>query len=180
MASILSRPQCVNQRSSWWRISSITSFQFDNATTIQRLLYAEFALELLLLLTHVAPDVTCTPCSGKTPSEMKGLLHEDATMSEVTHHSDVIMRAMASQITAVCSSVCSGADQRIAQSSASLALVRGIPMWPVDSPQGTVTRKIFPFDDVIMCFLMLDDLTLFDIGMIYGVLDSKDSLIDIG
>ena len=36
-------------------------------------------------------------------------------------------------------------------SSASLALVRGIHRWPVNSPhKGPVTRKTFPFDDVIM------------------------------
>ena len=47
--------------------------------------------------------------------------------------------------------VCSGADQRKHQSSASLAFVRGIHRWPVDSPQkGPVTRKMFPFDDVII------------------------------
>ena len=45
-----------------------------------------------------------------------------------------------------------GADQRKYQSSASLAFVRGIHRWPVNSPhQGPVTRKMFPFDDVIMC-----------------------------
>ena len=44
-----------------------------------------------------------------------------------------------------------GADQRKQQSSASLAFVRGIHWWPVDSPlKGPVTRKMFPFDDVIM------------------------------
>ena len=36
------------------------------------------------------------------------------------------------------------------QSSASLAFVRGIHRWPVNSPhKGPVTRKMFPFDDVI-------------------------------
>ena len=51
-----------------------------------------------------------------------------------TQYSDIIMSAMASQITGVsivCSTVCSGADQRKHQSSASLALVSestgGIP-----------------------------------------------------
>ena len=37
------------------------------------------------------------------------------------------------------------------QSSASLDFVRGIHRWPVNSPhKGPVTRKMFPFDDVIM------------------------------
>ena len=70
------------------------------------------------------------------------------------HYSDVIMGAMASQITSVsvvCSTVGSGTDQRKNQSSASLALVRGIHRWPLDSPhKGPVTRKVFPFDDVII------------------------------
>ena len=71
------------------------------------------------------------------------------------HYSDVIMSAMASQITSltnVYSTVYSGADQRKHQSSASLALVRGIHRWPVNSPhKWPVTRKKLRFDDVIMC-----------------------------
>ena len=44
-----------------------------------------------------------------------------------------------------------GADQRKYQSSASLAFVWGIHRSPVNSPhKGPVTRKMFPFDDVIM------------------------------
>ena len=44
-----------------------------------------------------------------------------------------------------------GADQRNYQSFASLAFVWGIGRWPVNSPhKGSVTRKRFPFDDVIM------------------------------
>ena len=68
------------------------------------------------------------------------------------HCNDVIMGAMASQITSltsVYSTVYSGADQRKHQSSASLAFVRGIYRWPVNSPhKRPVTRKMFPFDDV--------------------------------
>ena len=68
------------------------------------------------------------------------------------------MGTMASQIitlTIVYSTVYSGADQWKHQSSASLAFVR-IHRWPVNSPhKWPVTRKMFPFDDVIMrhvCF----------------------------
>ena len=64
------------------------------------------------------------------------------------------MSAMASQITSftiVNLTVYWRADQRKHQSSASLAFVRGIHRWPVNSPhKGPVTRKMFPFDDVIM------------------------------
>ena len=69
------------------------------------------------------------------------------------HNSDV-MSAMASQITGVSivySTVCSDADQRKHQISASLAFVRGIHRSPVNSPhKEPVTRKMFPFNDVIM------------------------------
>ena len=72
-----------------------------------------------------------------------------------TYYNDVIMGAMASQIpslTIVYSSVSSGADQRKYQNSASLAFVRGSsPVTGVNSShKGPVTRKKFPFDDVMM------------------------------
>ena len=71
------------------------------------------------------------------------------------HNNDVIMSVMASQITSltIIYSIVfiQGADQRKHQSSASMAFVRGIHRWPVNSPnKGPVTRKMFPFDDVIM------------------------------
>ena len=56
---------------------------------------------------------------------------------QIQHYSDVIMSAMASQITcvsSVCTTVCSGGDQRKHHGSASPAFVRGIHWWPVDSP----------------------------------------------
>ena len=68
--------------------------------------------------------------------------------------SDVIMGTLASQIinlTIVYSTFCSDADQRKHQSSASLAFERGNHWGSVNSPQKwPVTRKMFPFDDVIM------------------------------
>ena len=71
------------------------------------------------------------------------------------HYSDVIMGTIASQITSltiVYSTVYSDADLRKHQSSASLAFVREIHRGPVNSPHNwPVTRKMFPFDDVIMC-----------------------------
>ena len=66
----------------------------------------------------------------------------------------VIMSPMASQITGasmVYSTVYSDADHRDKYSSASLAFVRRIHRWPVNSPhKGPVTRRMFPIDDVIM------------------------------
>ena len=65
------------------------------------------------------------------------------------------MTMLASQIislTVVYSIVYSGVNQRKYQSSASLAFVREIHRGPVNFPhKWPVTRKMFPFDDVIMC-----------------------------
>ena len=75
------------------------------------------------------------------------------------HYNDIIMSVMASQITGISivySAVCSGIDQRKLQSSASLAFVRGIHWWPVNSPHKVpVMREMIPFDDVIMYWVSL-------------------------
>ena len=65
------------------------------------------------------------------------------------------MGAIASQpisLTIVYLTVCSDADQRKHQSSASLVFVRGIHRGPVNSPHKWPVTAIFflPFDDVIM------------------------------
>ena len=74
-----------------------------------------------------------------------------------THYSDFIIGAVASQITSltiIYSTVYLDADQRKHQSSASLAFVRGIHRGPVNSPnKWPITRKMRPFDDVIMLHL---------------------------
>ena len=77
-----------------------------------------------------------------------------AILRNQRHYRDAIMDTMASQITSlmvVYSTVYSGADQRKHHSSTSLAFERGLHRGPVNSPhRGSVTRKMFPFDDVIM------------------------------
>ena len=83
-------------------------------------------------------------------THMAGCLRQ----SDPAHYSDVIMGVMASHITGasiVYSTVCSGADHRKHQSSASLTFVRGkFHLWLVNSPhKGPVTWKMFPFDDVV-------------------------------
>ena len=74
------------------------------------------------------------------------------------HYNDVIMSVMVSQITSlttVYSTVYIDADHRKHQSSTSLAFVRGIHRWPVNSPhKGLIARKMFSFDDVIMASLI--------------------------
>ena len=72
------------------------------------------------------------------------------------------MTAMVSQISSL-----TIVYQRKRQSSTSLAFVRGIHLWLVDSPhKGPVTRKMSPFDDVIMFALKTaaDKATLKNIG----------------
>ena len=88
-------------------------------------------------------------------TEVYAILSVPIIYVPVTQYNDVIMGAMASQITSlaiVYSTSYSGADQRKHQSSAWLAFKRGIHRWPVNSPhKWPVTRIMFPFDDVIMC-----------------------------
>ena len=86
-------------------------------------------------------------------------------MTALGHYSDVTIGTMTSQITSITivySTVYSDADKRKHQSSASLAFVRGIHRWPLNSlHKGPVTRKMFPFDDVIMvspCELTIMDM----------------------
>ena len=85
-------------------------------------------------------------CYNETQSYYKSI--------KCSHYSDIILGTMASQITRlkiVCWTVYSGADQRKHQCSAPPAFVWGIHWWPVNSPhKGPVTRKMFPFDDVIL------------------------------
>ena len=81
----------------------------------------------------------------------------------ILHYDDVIMSAMASQITIltiVHSTVYLDTDQRKHQHSESLAFVRGSHQGPVNSThKWPVTRKMFPFHNVIMgnTFLANDD-----------------------
>ena len=92
------------------------------------------------------------------PIEIKNCLiernHWEIFWCMICHYSDVMMNAMAFQITIISivySTVCSGAYQRKHQMSASLAFVRGIHRWPVNSSHiGPVTWKMLPFN-VIMC-----------------------------
>ena len=66
------------------------------------------------------------------------------------------MSRLPSQITSVLivyTTICSGADQRKYQSSATLAFVRGFHWRPANSlHKGPVMRKMFPFHDIIMAW----------------------------
>ena len=93
---------------------------------------------------------------GSFPSQTANKIFpcHDIIMEAPIYYNDVIMSSLASQITSltiVYSAVYSRTDQRKHQSTASLAIVRGIHRGPVNSPRKwPVTRKTFPFDDVIM------------------------------
>ena len=83
----------------------------------------------------------------------------------VQHYSDVIMCAMACQITSVLivySIICSGSDKK----ETSKLLITGLcegnsPMSSEFPTQRAVTRKMFPFDDAIMNFLLCVALTTY-------------------
>ena len=103
--------------------------------------------------TKIIQHVTCWPILGL---QYRYFLFLVKSLQPISYYSDVIMGALASQITSlttVYSTVYSDADQRKHQSSASLAFVRGFHRGPVNSPhKWPVTRKMFPFDDVIMIY----------------------------
>ena len=111
-------------------------------------LMLEVLLYICMCMFHVSTsESTAHACSAIGTFRYRLLV-------STNHYNDVIMSATASQVTSltiVYSIVYSGADKRKHQSSASLAFVRGIHRWPVNSPHTwPVTRKMFPFDDVIM------------------------------
>ena len=118
-----------------------------------------FKATALLLLPHGIvcivrePAVSWSvwnPLADHGPSHLAG----SGLKAFEAHYNDVIMSAMVSQfmsLTIVYSTVYSGTDQRKHQSFAPLAYVWGIHWWPVNSRhKAPVTRKMFPFDDVIM------------------------------
>ena len=76
----------------------------------------------------------------------------------------MLLKTQITNVSIVCSTICSSADQRKHQSSTSLDFRRGIHWSLVDSPhKGPVTWKMFPFDDIIM-YVMLT-LSLYSLGI---------------
>ena len=84
-----------------------------------------------------------------TPLEAWQAAHDTQLWPQDRHNSDVIWISWVTGKSTVCSTI--STHQRKYQNPASLALVRGIHRWPVDSPhKGPLMWKIFPLDDVIM------------------------------
>ena len=96
------------------------------------------------------------------------------------HYNGVILSGMTSKITSitiVCSNVYSGMDQRKHKSSVSLAFVRGIHRSPVNSPhKGPVTRKMFPFNNVIM--YLMSSFTQLHFGRPLSLADDLPALVN--
>ena len=111
---------------------------------------AQMPLSIASLKRMIESEMQTTPNVFATEHDSASRMPTVCT----THYNDVTMGTIASQITSltiVYSIVYSDADQRKHQSSAPLAFVRGIHRGPVNSPhKWPVTRKMFPFDDVIM------------------------------
>ena len=93
-------------------------------------------------------------CDGN-PSPARGFLSQRSN-ADIWYALQRRHNECASQITGasiVYLTVCTCADQIKHQSFASLAFVRRIDRWPVDSPRkGPVSQKTFPSNDVIMVF----------------------------
>ena len=114
--------------------------------------HRESAFKQFVTPTQCPPSRSFVVCSHWGPMTVSGVIAIICLSYRsllIPHYSDVIMSVMASQITCVsivCSTACSGADQRKHQSSASLAFVGGFHRWPTDSPhKGPATRKMFPY-----------------------------------
>ena len=130
-----------------------TTFSIDFSWIKMLAFWAKYHLDMF---TMVFPDkwVIIGSGSGLALKVKVCPSHGTMIMMMAWHYSDVTMSAMAYEITGISivySTVCSGADQRKHQRSASLVFVRGIHRWPVNSPhKRPVTRKMFPFGDVTM------------------------------
>ena len=103
-----------------------------------------FATFIIFLVGQALYLVTLNRISFQYGNGVEGVPIVEHSTNTTTHYNDVIMDAMASQITGVTnvySIVCSGTDRRKHQISAPLAFVIGIP---VNSPHNRpVTRKCF-------------------------------------
>ena len=124
-------------------------------------------LKVLPRRSHLAQQVSMWVMYPECLTSRNCWMTKTTQVSPDAHYDDVIMGTMASQITSltsVYSTVNSGADQSKHQSSASLAFVWGIHRGPVNSPhKWPVTRKMFPFDDVIMINTR-DNVSIYDLS----------------
>ena len=108
---------------------------------------------LYVIINDIVAYISCKINCSKyllsyTPKSTLMYILPYLQQSAKEHYSGVII---ITGVPTVCSTVCSGAEQRKHKSSAWLPFVSGIHRLPVDSPhKGQITRKMFPFDDAIM------------------------------
>ena len=179
MATILSRRQCVKQRVrsrspiGLFRYSVIDGFAFFQwfymYILVVPVLNINTDFSFIRCQTLMRPKfilVEHTPRNVKTEVNMESIKKSYGTIGQelavklfarvITKQTNVSLHTitLASQITSlttVYSPVNLGVDQRKQQSAASLAFVLEIHRWSVNSlHKGPVTRKMFPYDDVIM------------------------------
>ena len=148
--SVISARSSISRILSFLLYSKYSPPEIRTRLAFQCVLFCSFLLEILNMTnyvyhTHLLASFTATP--GLTiewwylrqDMELRSKLRlKMGQIDPMTkkHSRFIIMNAMASQITSVSivySKVCSGADQRKNQSSASLVFVRGIHRWPVNS-----------------------------------------------
>ena len=140
-------PGCLNILT-YWRKYWVDRLRRILRSKIYTIIFYQQICRLRHYILHQVAHIDCSAPSGKQHEPLTGVC------VIVTHYCDVIMGSVPSQFTSltiVYSTVYSDADQRKHQSSASLAFVRGFHRGPVNSlHKWPVTRKMFPFDDVIM------------------------------
>ena len=125
----------------WWLWHHMTYHWFDSTT-----IPCGYVITWTILLNIIAPL--------RANINQWTIRHGKHHLKWWDHYNDVIMSAIASQITSlviVYSTVYSGADQRKYQSSPRhWPFLRGIHRGPVSPHKGTVSRKMSPFDEVFM------------------------------
>ena len=148
-----------SQNHRWWNQSEETGGCYTNVSEALQ----DIRLKFVYCRNQISDEnfklQLCTVAQGHALGTHTKFQFEILTIKEIPgivyfHYCDLTMGAIASQITCftvVYSTVYSGTDQRKHQSSTSLAFIRGIHRWPVNSPhKGPVMRRMFPFDDIIM------------------------------
>ena len=119
-------------------ICHIHRYPIKCAQDLAKLCFIVIIFQFFVDLYHLFSYILQGPFSGTEVIKWKYPRKKGVKLAPVWHYNDVIMNVMASRIiglTIVYSSIYSGADQRKHQkSSSSLAFVRGIHRWPVNSP----------------------------------------------
>ena len=162
----------------WTDIDQIMLSLWVNSATISWLYhFLSFILVAFSVVSLCNSFGNAAATARTTDNELHGYLttwEGTRIIAQVTswhryHYSDVIMSAMAYHITSltiVYSTVYSGADQRKHQSSVSLAFVRGIHRWPVNSrTDGQWRRKCFHLMTSLLRHASLDFVIFFTNGL---------------